>query len=63
MLEQSVLRDQFQSLLDQQRQAVVLYADLAARTPDPSVRQQAQQLQRDKLRHIRLTERLLEIVD
>ena len=63
MLEQSLLRDEFQTLLDQQRNAARLYADLAAKSGDPRIRQQAQELQRDKLRHIRLTERLLEIVD
>ncbi len=63
MLEQALLREQFQALLDQQRQAVLVYADLAGRATDPSLKMQAQEIQRDKERHIRLTERLLEIVD
>ena len=63
MLEQALLREQFQALLEQQRHAVRVYADLAGNANDPSVKQEAQQIQRDKERHILLTERLLEIVD
>lgn len=63
MLEQAMLREQFQALLEQQRQAAQVYADLAGVATDPSVKQDAQQIQRDKERHVRLTERLLEIVD
>ncbi|HUT61050.1 MAG TPA: hypothetical protein VNA25_24650 [Phycisphaerae bacterium] len=63
MLEQASLRDQFQSLLNQHRQAMKLYERLAGSAGDAGIRQQALQLQRDKARHVRLTERLLEIVD
>ena len=63
MLEQANLREQFQSLLDQQRQAMKLYEELACSAGDSGLRKQALQLQRDKARHVRLTERLLEIVD
>lgn len=63
MLEQANLREQFQSLLDQQRQAMKLYEELACSAGDAGLRKQALQLQRDKARHVRLTERLLEIVD
>ena len=63
MLEQASLRDQFQSLLSQHRRAMELYERLAGSAGDEGTRQQALQLQRDKARHVRLTERLLEIVD
>jgi rubrerythrin len=63
MLEQEQVAQQFQSLLDMERQAEALYAALAAKVTDPAVRAQIEQLRRDKQRHIRLTERLLEIVN
>ncbi len=63
MLEQTLLREQFLTLLDKERQAERLYADLAVRLSDPSLRKQIEQLHRDKQRHITLAERLLEIVD
>ena len=62
MLDQALLRDQFQQLLDRQRQAEGVYASLAADATDPGVREQAQQIQREKRKHILLTERMLEIV-
>jgi len=62
MLEQAMLRDQFQALLTQEKQALAAYADLAAKVTDPSILEQVEQLRRDKQRHIELTERLLEIV-
>lgn len=63
MLEQALLRDRFEVLLGQQQQALQAYASLAANVVDPSLRDQVEQLQRDKQRHVELTERLLEIVD
>lgn len=63
MLERSQLRDQFLSLLEQQQQAVALYARLAGAAQDESLREQAIQIHREKQRHIQLTERLLEIVN
>jgi rubrerythrin len=63
MLEQAMLRDQFQALLVQEQQAEKIYAELVARLTDPELLQQVQQLHRDKQRHIRLTERLLEILE
>lgn len=63
MLEQEMLREQFQCILDRQRQALKVYTDLAGASLDASIRQQAQEIQRDKQRHIRLTERLIEIVE
>jgi len=62
MLEQATLREQFQTLLSQEQQALEAYADLVAKVTDPAVRQQVEQLHRDKQRHVELTERLLEIV-
>ena len=63
MLEQLMFADQFKELLACQQKAVCAYGDLAGRIDDPKLRDQVEQLQRDKQRHIRLTERLLEIVD
>lgn len=62
MLEQATLREQFQTLLSQEQQALEAYAQLVAKVTDPAVRQQVEQLHRDKQRHVELTERLLEIV-
>jgi rubrerythrin len=63
MFEQAMLREQFQALLRQEQQAEKLYADLVAKLTDPELLQRVQQLHRDKQRHIRLAERLLEIVE
>jgi len=63
MLDQALLREQFLALLDKERQAERVYADLAGRTSDESLRQAIQLLHRDKQRHIALAERLLEMVD
>ncbi len=63
MLEQTALREQVQALLAKERQAEDAYAKLAATAGDAEVRQQIEQLRRDKQRHIRLAERLLEILD
>ena len=63
MLEQSLLRDQFQALLTREKQVLDAYADLAARSEDPALKEQLLALQRDKQRHIQLAQRLLEIVD
>jgi rubrerythrin len=62
-LEQAILRQQLQDLLNQERQAEESYAHLAAQTTDAVVKEQLLQLHREKQRHVRLTERLLEIVD
>lgn len=63
MLEQAILRDQFQELLDKERQAERRYAELADQTDDPQLREQILQLRRDKQRHAELAERLLEILE
>lgn len=63
MLEQSELREQVQALLAKERQAEEAYAQLASKVADPATKQQIETLQHDKQRHIRLAERLLEILD
>ena len=63
MLETVFIEEQFQSLLDRAQQAEQMYAALADSAEDPSVRAEMDQLRRDKQRHIRLAQRLLEIVE
>lgn len=63
MLEQALLREQVQELLAAERQAEAAYANLAQGASDPVLKEQLEQLCRDKQRHIRLAERLLEILD
>lgn len=63
MLEEEEIAQQFQALLEMERQAEQTYAELLAKVEDPAIRQQIEQLHRDKLRHIQLTQRLLEIVE
>jgi len=62
MLEQTLLAQQFQSLLEKASQAEHFYADLTARTSDPVLRSQIEQIHKEKLRQVKLAERLLEIV-
>ena len=63
MVEEFLLAERFEALLTQEREAVEIYADLAARADDAAIRSQFEQLCREKSRHVELTERLLEIVD
>lgn len=63
MLEQAILREQIQTLLANERQAEQAYAELAGKAEDPRLKTQLEQLHRDKQRHVRLAERLLEILD
>jgi rubrerythrin len=63
MLEQAELREQVQDLLGLERAAEAAYAQLVAKIEDPAIRQQFENLRHDKQRHIRLAERLLEILD
>jgi len=63
MLEQAMLREQFQTLLTRQQRATEVYSELAAKMTDPRLRREVEQLRREKQRHVLLTERLLEIVD
>ena len=62
MYEQALLREQFQQLMDETHAAERAYADLADQAADPEMRQQIQHLRREKLRHVQLTRRLLEIL-
>ncbi len=63
MLEQAQLREQVQELLAHERAAEEAYAQLAQRVADPNIRSQFENLRHDKQRHIRLAERLLEILE
>ena len=63
MFEQVTLAEQFEGLLAKERAAAVQYADLASKCSDPARREQAEALRREKLRHVQLAERLLEIVE
>ena len=62
MLEQALLREQIQDLLAKERQAELVYAELAGKVQAGDLLDQVHQLHRDKQRHIQLTERLLEIL-
>lgn len=63
MLDQFVLREQFRTLQETQRQALGRYESAAAQNADPSTKADLDQLCRDKRRHLELTERLLEIIE
>jgi rubrerythrin len=63
VLEEALLAEQFQTLLEKERQAACAYAGLAAKVTDPHLKLKIEQLCRDKEKHIRLAERLLEIVE
>ncbi|GAG45955.1 unnamed protein product [marine sediment metagenome] len=63
MLEQSLLAERFQALLEIARQAEGAYAELAGKVTDPVLREELEQIRRDKHRHVLMTERLLEIVE
>jgi len=63
MLEEALLREQFQALLDQERKALRAYDELMGQVDDPVIQAQLEQLRREKLRHVELTERLVEIVE
>lgn len=58
-----MLREQFEKLLDQQREAEQIYAQLAGYVSDADSREQIAQMRRQKRKHIVLTERLLEILE
>lgn len=62
MLEQMMLREQFETLLGRQQVALGHY-ETAAKTADQENRGHFDQLCREKKRHIQLTQRLLEIVE
>ena len=62
-VEQVMLAETFQQLLEQEQQAEKLYCELSSQVSDLNAKQQVQQIHREKLRHVQLVERLLEIVD
>ncbi len=57
-----MLTETFQGLLEQERQARDVYANLTAQVSDPEARKQVEQIHREKQHHVELVERLLEIV-
>lgn len=63
MLEQAMLREQFETILADQQAALGMYESAALQEKDPNARAELDLLCREKKRHILLTERLLEIVD
>ena len=63
MYEQAQLAEQFAKLLAQAEQVERMYAGIADETDDADLREEIQELRRQKRRHILLTERLLEIVN
>ncbi len=62
-LEHAMLGEQFQSLLETELAAEKAYCELIGQIADPSIRQDVEQIHRDKLRHVQLAERLVEIVE
>ena len=62
MFEQAILSEQFQQLLFKQRQIADAYDELLRSAEDPELRSQLDEICRQKLRDIRMSERLLEIV-
>jgi len=62
-LEQATLSERFQVLLEQEQKAEQAYAGLAAQASDDESRRELRQIQREKLRHVQLVERLIEIVE
>ncbi|MCL2700121.1 MAG: hypothetical protein FWE88_00335 [Phycisphaerae bacterium] len=63
MLEQALLREQIQAFLTTENQTHQAYARLMEATENPQLREQLEQLGKEKQRHIRLTEQLLEILE
>jgi hypothetical protein len=63
MFEESHLRDHFESLMCRTQAAADGYESALRGVADLSLRERLGKLQREKLRHVQLLERLLEIVD
>ena len=63
MLEQTLLRRQFETLLADQQAVLGQYESVAAQQDDPETQAHFEMLCRDKKRHIQLTQRLIEIVE
>ena len=62
-VEGIMLTERFRQLLEQERQAEMLSAEMVGQVSDPAARQQLEEMHRDKLRHVQLVERLLEILE
>ena len=62
MFEQAILSEQFQRLLLKQQEVTEAYSKLLEGLNDPKLRDQFDEVLRAKQRHVRLSERLLEIV-
>ena len=62
MFEQAILSEQFQRLLLKQRRVAEAYDQLLKNVDDPDRREQLAEIRRQKLRDVRMSERLLEIV-
>ncbi len=62
-IEGVMLAEKFRELLEQERQAEGVYAGLSEQVTDPAAREHIQQIHREKLRHVQLVERLIEIVE
>jgi hypothetical protein len=64
MLEQTLLREQFEALLAQHREAIGIYESASACEHfDDEIRAKLAEVCREKKRHIELTQRLLEILE
>ena len=63
MFEETALAEQFEDLLAKQQAAAGWYASMAAECSDPAQREHFETIRREKLRHVELTLRLLEIVE
>jgi len=62
-VEQAMLAEQFAELLAKEQEAAMACSELLEKVTDPDTRQQLQQIHREKVRHIELVRRLLEIVE
>ncbi len=62
MFEEAILSEQFQRLLLKQQEVANAYSKLLEDLDDPELRSQVDEVVREKQRHVRLSERLLEIV-
>ncbi|MFW6155317.1 MAG: hypothetical protein ACOC95_08880 [Planctomycetota bacterium] len=62
MFEREQLRGEFTDILDRQRQVAERLDKLLAATPDADLRGRLQEVRDHTLRHLELTERLVEMV-
>jgi hypothetical protein len=62
-VEQAMLAEQFAELLAREQEAATACAELLAKVTDSNAHQQLQQIHREKVRHVQLVQRLLEIVE